>query len=201
MTAALRKIDSPQPPRVRQRVAAQNSSKVTYLPHVSPQEVSIAPEDRVHRPSVSTKPLSANSTRSQRLKFDRAKRNGSPRYNPWATPMWLRSLKGTNAAIAIATLVLVSAVMGAYSQVVRTKQNWGQEYRKLERLQKEERQMTAFNEALKNEIAQTAKQEGTGLVIPDANSVIVLEPAPVRPLQEESSAQRESFHSRQPLGY
>lgn len=199
MTAALRKIDSPQPRRVRQRVAAQNSSKVTYLPHVSPQEFSSAPS-RVHRRSVSTRPLSANSG-SQRLQSERKKRNGSPRSNPWATPMWLRSLTGMNTAIAIATLVLVSAVMGAYSQVVYTKQNWGQEYRKLERLQKEERQMTAFNEALKNEIAQTAKQEGTGLITPDANSMIVLEPAPVRPLREKSSTQPESFSTQQPLGY
>jgi hypothetical protein len=190
MTAALRKIDSPQPRRVRQRVAAQNSSKVTYLPHVSP-----------HRPSVSTKPLSANSRRSQRLQSERKERSRSPQSNPWATPMWLRSLQGTNTAIAIATFVLVSAVMGAYSQVVYTKQNWGQEYRQLERLQKEERQMTAFNEALKNDIAQTAKQEGTGLIIPDANSMIVLEPTSVRPLQPDSSAQRESFQTQQPLGY
>ncbi len=201
MTAALRKIDSPQPRRTRQRVAAKNShNKVTYLPYASPAEVS-SPPNRVDHVSVSTKPSSANSALQRSRKSESLNGKAANFTNPWTQPMWLRSLKGINTATAIATFILVSAVLGLYSQVVYTKQNWGREYRKLEQLQKEERQITVFNEALKHDIAQTAKQEGTGLVTPDGNYMIVLEPTPVSPLPENSSAQRSTFQPKQPLGY
>ena len=202
MTAALRKIDSPQPRRTRQRVAAKNSrnNKVTYLPYASPAEMSILP-NRVDHVSVSTKPSSANSALQRSRKAESLNGKAAKFTNPWTQPMWLRSLKGINTATAIATFILVSAVLGLYSQVVYTKQNWGREYRKLEQLQKEERQITVFNEALKHDIAQTAKQEGTGLVTPDGNYMIVLEPTPVSPLPENSSVQRSTFQPKQPLGY
>lgn len=193
MTAALRKFDSPQPRRSRQRVAAKNShNQVTYLPSVSPAGLS----GRLDRAQGST--LSATASPINTSQRSRKVANLT---NAWAKPMWLRSLLGMNRAIAIVTLILVSGVLGVYSQVVYTKQNWGQEYRQLERLQKEERQIAAFNEALKHNIAQTAKQEGTGLVTPDSNYMIVLEPAPVNPSPENSSLSPEKFQTQQPLGY
>jgi len=201
MTAALRKFDSPQPRRSRQRVTAKNShNKVTYLPSVSPAGLS----SRLDRANGSTllataSPINTTSQRSRKAEKNQVKVANLT--NAWATPMWLRSLLGMNRAIAIVTLILVSGVLGVYSQVVYTKQNWGQEYRTLERLQKEERQIAAFNEALKHNIAQTAKQEGTGLVTPDSNYMIVLEPAPVSPSPEKSSAAPEKFQTQQPLGY
>jgi hypothetical protein len=191
MTAALRKIDSPRSPRFRQRVSAKNSSnKLTYLPLASPSE----------SPSP---PLPKKKVVDRHTVLGRENFNGkiANQTNPWAKPIWLRSLLGMNTATAIAMLIVVSAVVGLYSKVVYTKQNWGQEYRKLERLQKEERQVTIFNEALKNDIAQTAKQDGTGLVAPNGAAMILLEPTPVRPLREATAPQPENFQSLQPLGY
>ena len=193
MTAALRKIDSPQPRRSRKRVAAKNLSdrstnKVAYLPYASSQELTRKP-DRMNRSQVETRSgTSLNNKVVQRA-------------NAWEKPIWLRSLLGMNTAGAIATFVLVSAVLGLYGQVVHTKQHWGREYRQLENLQKEERQVTIFNEALKNDIAQTAKQEDTGLVTPDASQMIVIEKAPVRKLQETALPQPENFQRKQALGY
>jgi len=201
MTAALRKIDSPQPRRYRQRVSAQNPrSKVTYLPLVSPEEFSGPPEGfQGYR--VSTKPSLANNETPKSITRQNLPGKIANLGNPWAKPIWLRSLLRMKTGTAIAMLILVSAVVGLYSKVVYTKQHWGQEYRKLERLQKEERQVTIFNEALKNDIAQTAKKGGTGLVPPNGSQMIVLEPSPVRPWQETALAQPENFQSGQPLGY
>lgn len=192
MTAALRKVDSPRSRRSRQRVSAKYSSnssnKVAYLPYVSPQELS-SPLNQVRDSQVEKRNFASLNSQSAR---------GA---NPWAKPMWLRSLLGANQVTAIATLVLVSAVLGIYGQVVHTKQHWGREYRQLERLQKEERQITTFNEALKNDIAQTAKQEGTGLVTPDGSQMIILEPTPTRSLRENVAAPQSTVPSKQPLGY
>ena len=204
MTAALRKIDSPQPRRYRQRVSAQNSrSKVTYLPLVSPAEF-LNPSERFQGRRVPTKPSLANSETPGETLGSITGENLKGKIamgNPWAKPIWLRSLLRMKTGTAIAMLILVSAVVGLYSKVVYTKQHWGQEYRKRERLQKEERQVTIFNEALKNDIAQTAKKGGTGLVPPNGSQMIVLEPSPVRPWQETALAQPENFQSGQPLGY
>lgn len=200
MTAALRKIDSPRSRRFRQRVSAKNSrNKVTYLPLASPSASPSPPpvpqKKRRDNPSV-VAPVSQTILGRENL-------NGiiANQTNPWAKPIWLRSLLGMNTATAIAMLIVVGAVVGLYSKVVYTKQNWGQEYRKLERLQKEERIVTIFNEALKNDIAQTAKQDGTGLVAPSGAAMILLEPTPVRPLRSATAPQPENFQSVQPLGY
>lgn len=192
MTAALRKIDSPRSRRFRQRVRAKNSSnKVTYLPLASPEA-----------PPSSPLPKRKKVVDRQTV-LGRENLNGiiANQTNPWAKPIWLRSLLVMNTATAIAMLIVVGAVVGLYSKVVYTKQNWGQEYRKLERLQKEERQVTIFNEALKNDIAQTAKQDGTGLVAPNGSLMILLEPTPVRPLLAATAPEPENFQSLQPLGY
>ncbi len=192
MTAALRKIDSPRSRRFRQRVRAKNSSnKVTYLPLVSPEAPPSSPLPK--RKKIVARPTISLNQKNFNLKI-------ANQTNPWAKPLWLRSLLRMNTGTAIAMLILVSAVVGLYSKVVYTKQIWGQEYRKLERLQKEERQITIFNEALKNNIAQTAKQDGTGLVAPNSAAMILLEPTPVRPLREAILPQPE-ISILQPLGY
>lgn len=193
MTAAMRKIDSPRSRRMRQAVSAKNSSdKVTYLPLASPETPPSPPPVPQEKKVVDRHTVLGRENLNGKI---------ANLTNPWAKPIWLRSLLGMNTATAIAMLIVVGAVVGLYSKVVYTKQNWGQEYRKLERLQKEERQVTIFNEALKNDIAQTAKQDGTGLVPPNGSLMILLEPTPVRPLREATAPQPENFQSLQPLGY
>lgn len=193
MTAAMRKIDSPRSRRMRQAVNAKTSrNKVAYLPLASPEAPPSPPPLPQEKKVVDRSSILGRENLNGKI---------ANLTNPWAKPIWLRSLLGMNTATAIAMLIVVGAVVGLYSKVVYTKQNWGQEYRKLERLQKEERQVTIFNEALKNDIAQTAKQDGTGLVAPNGSLMILLEPTPVRPLQEAAAAPPENFQSLQPLGY
>lgn len=205
MTVALRKNHSPQSRRYRQRLAAKNPrNKLTYLPSVAPAASSSPPQGF---PSQQAYKRSSLADRDANMETLNAIRGNNLRgkianlENPWAKPIWLRSLQGIKTGTAIVMLILVGTVIGLYGKVVHIKQNWGQEYRQLEKLQKEEREVTIFNEALKNNIAQTAKKDGSGLIIPSGSQIIVLEPTPVRPWKEIPVVQPENIPSQQPLGY
>lgn len=205
MTVALRKNHSPRSRRYQQPLVAKNPrSKVTYLPSVSPAAFSSplpgVPSQRVYKKS-SLADSDGNMEALNAIREENLRGKIANLGNPWAKPIWLRSLQGIKTGTAILMLILVGTVIGLYGKVVHTKQNWGQEYRQLEKLQKEERQVTIFNEALKNNIAQTAKKDGSGLVIPSGSQMIVLEPTPVRPWKEIPAVQPENIPSQQPLGY
>lgn len=101
--------------------------------------------------------------------------------NPRALPLWLRSLMGAQRSLSIITWGLATAVLSVYGQTVYSQQMWSQEYRKLEALQRDERQLTAASELLKNQIAQQAESSRTGLVPANPANTLFLQPAPQRP--------------------
>lgn len=96
-------------------------------------------------------------------------------------PLWLRSLIGAQRSLSIFTGALSLAVLSVYGQTVYSQQLWSQEYRKLENLQRHERQLTAASEVLKNQIAQQAETSRAGLVPSNPANTIFLQPAPQRP--------------------
>lgn len=96
-------------------------------------------------------------------------------------PLWLRSLIGAQRSLSILTGALSIAVLSVYGQTVYSQQLWSQEYRKLENLQRHERQLTAASEVLKNQIAQQAETSRAGLVPSNPANTIFLQPAPQRP--------------------
>lgn len=96
-------------------------------------------------------------------------------------PLWLRSLIGVQRSLSILTGTLSIAVLSVYGQTVYSQQLWSQEYRKLENLQRNERQLTAASEVLKNQIAQQAETSRAGLVPSNPANTIFLQPAPQRP--------------------
>jgi hypothetical protein len=96
-------------------------------------------------------------------------------------PLWLRSLIGAQRSLSILTGTLSIAVLSVYGQTVYSQQLWSQEYRKLENLQRNERQLTAASEVLKNQIAQQAETTRAGLVPSNPANTIFLQPAPQRP--------------------
>lgn len=101
--------------------------------------------------------------------------------NNRALPLWLRSLMGAQKSLSILTWGLATAVLSVYGQTVYSQQLWSQEYRKLETLQRDERQLTAASELLKNQIAQQAEGSRTGLVPANPANTLFLQPAPQRP--------------------
>ncbi|MFE1747603.1 hypothetical protein [Coleofasciculus sp. H7-2] len=118
------------------------------------------------------------------------------------TPAWLRSLVTLQRTSNLVCFLLIASTLGVYAWTVYTQQMWSQEYRKLETLQRHERQMTAANEALKNQLAQEAELPGTGLVAPNPANTIFLPPAPQRQSLPKPAATPNSETSpTTPLGY
>ncbi len=96
------------------------------------------------------------------------------------TPIWLSSLIFLQRSSDFITFLLVAATLSVYSWTVYTQQQWAQEYRKLETLQRHERHLTMANEGIKDQLAQQAEKPATGLVTPSQANTIFLPPAPQR---------------------
>lgn len=117
-------------------------------------------------------------------------------------PVWLSSLLVLQRGSDLIAFLLVATTLTLYSWTVYTQQQWSREYRDWEKLQREERQLTAKNASMKNQLAQQAERPGTGLVPPAQTNPILLPSAPQRPFQTAptQSADPEPV-AKTPLGY
>lgn len=95
-----------------------------------------------------------------------------------STPAWLAQLTTWQRISSAIAFLLVSATLTVYGGTVYTQQLWSREYKRLENLQRQERQLTAADEVLKNQLANQAEQPNNGLVSPDPHSTLFLESAP-----------------------
>ncbi|MCT7949610.1 hypothetical protein NG798_07410 [Ancylothrix sp. C2] len=124
--------------------------------------------------------------------------------SPTQMPVWLRSLIEAQQASSILTLVLVAACLSVYGFTVYSQEKWQQESSKLNSLRRDERQLIAANETLKNQIAKLADRPGSGLVQPNSSQIMFLEPAPQR-TQPATPAQSRPVMPQDtepaPLGY
>lgn len=89
-------------------------------------------------------------------------------------PLWFLRLSLWQRRVSIATLLLIAGTLITYSSTVYLQQQWNQQFRKLETLQRRERQLTATNEVLKNQLASQAEQPSTELVSPNPANAIIL---------------------------
>ena len=89
-------------------------------------------------------------------------------------PLWFLRLSLWQRRASIATLLLIAGTLITYSSTVYLQQQWSQQFRKLENLQRQERGLTATNEGLKNQLASEAEQPSTDLVPPNPADVIIL---------------------------
>jgi hypothetical protein len=98
--------------------------------------------------------------------------------------------------------VLAAVVLAVYSWTVYTQRRWSQEYTRLQVLERDERQLTAANEALKDNLAEQAGNADTHLLLPQANNMLFMAPAPERAaIPEASSKPPETPALNAPLGY
>jgi len=101
-------------------------------------------------------------------------------------------------------LVSMAASIGLYMSTVNIPQLWSQEYRNLENLQGQERQLIAINESLKYQIAQQAGQD-RNLSISKPEEAVFITPAQVsiktQPNQQEAEAQNIIELKYNSLGY
>ncbi|MBD2364568.1 hypothetical protein H6G36_25900 [Anabaena minutissima FACHB-250] len=98
-----------------------------------------------------------------------------------AMPLWLLRLHTLNRHSSVVAFLLVAATLVVYGCTVYAQDLWDQNYRRLQNLQRHERQMTTTNATLTNKIAEEAENSKTGLVSPTPANTIFLPPASHQP--------------------
>ncbi|MGB3755015.1 MAG: hypothetical protein WBA07_01390 [Rivularia sp. (in: cyanobacteria)] len=94
-------------------------------------------------------------------------------------PVWLMRWNRLHRHSAALTFLLVSATLVVYGWTVYSQHLWSSSYKQLQELQRDERQLTKHDEALKNRMAQEAEKPHSGLVSPTpANTIFLEETAP-----------------------
>jgi hypothetical protein len=93
-------------------------------------------------------------------------------------PSWLQRLLKVQQQVWMATVLLAIGTLVAYGLSVYSQQQWGAEYRDLERLRRNERQLISGSEMMKSQIAEKVDASNLGLAPQVAKDVIFLQPAP-----------------------
>lgn len=125
-----------------------------------------------------------------------------------SAPLWLLRLCYLQRRFGVVTFLLMAGMLTVYGWTAYSQQAWSQAYRKLETLQRNERQLTAASEVLKNQMARQAEQPATGLVPLNPATAIFLQSAPQRldraanpVLPATENAAQTKQPARLPLGY
>jgi hypothetical protein len=119
-------------------------------------------------------------------------------------PMWLLNLYKINRYSSVFTFLLVVAALMVYSWTVYSQELWSESYRKLQSLQRRERQLNTANATLTSKMAEEAETPETGLVYPKAERTIFLPPASSNHNSSSSFSESQpqtSQESSAPLGY
>ncbi len=94
-----------------------------------------------------------------------------------AAPLWLLRLYNLHHYSSVGAFFLVAATLVVYGWTVYSQELWGQDYRRLQNLQRNERQLTTTNATLTNKMAEEAERPTAGLVSPTPARTIFLPPA------------------------
>ncbi|MBD2279234.1 MAG: hypothetical protein HEQ13_16485 [Dolichospermum sp. DEX189] len=108
-----------------------------------------------------------------------------------AMPEWLLRMYMVNRYSSILAFLLVVATLIVYGWTVYSQEIWSDSYRKLQSLQRHERQLNTANATLTSKMAQEAEQPGTELVSPTSKGTIFLPPT-------SNNYPRSSFSTSQP---
>ena len=140
----------------------------------TPKNFSYIPE---HRRKILESPRS-KFTRTNRLEFrETPKSNSIPVVpNSESLPLWLLRWQTFQRYSSITAFLLVMASLTVYGWTVYAQQLWSQNSRKLQELQRQERQITTANETIKNKMAKEAEKPTAGLVAPTPAQTIFVSP-------------------------
>ena len=94
-------------------------------------------------------------------------------------PQNLQMLSLLQKGSFLLALVSMATSVGLYMSTVRIPEQWSQEYRNLEDLQRQERELTAINEKIKYQIAREASRDNR-LSISKPESAVFVSPAKVK---------------------
>lgn len=119
-------------------------------------------------------------------------------------PLWLKSMIifGHSSSLMCYFSVAIAFVM--YSMTVYAPKLWTQKYEELQNLQKQERQFSFTDEIIKNQLAESAKKSGSGLVNPDPTQPPIFlpdsNPKPIE-LKPSNSATPKQIEKISPIAY
>lgn len=146
--------------------------------------------------SLASQPTPANPTRLQPVPSVRQLPAGR------SLPVWLRWLMRAQRGSVIVAFGLIVAMLVVYGSTVYTQQLWSQEYGRLKRMQRHERQAIAANESLKAQLAAQAERPESGLVPKSINSMVIVPASPQRlPRVVAPAAPKLQPAPDRPLGY
>ncbi|MBD2148744.1 hypothetical protein H6F44_01175 [Pseudanabaena sp. FACHB-1277] len=107
-----------------------------------------------------------------------------PRTNQFPLPLWLKLLITTQKLAIASTVLLTVAVFAIYGWTVYAQEQWNQQYKKLEQLKRQERQLTNATGAFDNERLQSIQNKPGELVRERPEQSLFLQAAPLRPKRE-----------------
>jgi predicted PurR-regulated permease PerM len=118
--------------------------------------------------------------------------------------MWLLRFYAIHRFSSVTTFVLVAMTLVVYGWTVYSQEIWSQGYRRLQSLQRYERQLKTTNASLTNKMAEEAERPTTGLLSPTPGRTIFLSPASRNPNSTPPKTTPNSEIQQQttsPLGY
>ncbi len=129
--------------------------------------------------SLAPKPYKAKTARRQArrtpLKPTRPTIHPFPKEHD-ALPLSLQFLSHLQQGSSAIACILVALALGVYGWTVYMPTLWSREFKKLETLQRHERDLIAANETLKHQLAEQAERPESGLAQPHPSQVIFLAP-------------------------
>ncbi|MEI6430300.1 MAG: hypothetical protein WCO45_18245 [Pseudanabaena sp. ELA607] len=115
---------------------------------------------------------------------NKSKVSALPRHRQIPFPLWLKALMAAQNLSIAATILLTASVFGIYGWTVYAQDQWNQQYKKLEHLKRQERQLTTAEEALDNNLIRSVQQQPGDLVRERPEQSIFLPAAPLRPKRD-----------------
>ena len=151
---------------------------------------------RMPDPQRSPQPL---DRKNKRLSSRQSKTNKSANKNPnrnvkrlprtsgLPLPLWLRVLMSTQKLSIAVTVLLTVSVFAIYGWTVYAQEQWNQQYKKLEQLKRQERQLTSAEGSFDNNLLRSVQNKPGDLVRERPEQSIFLQAAPLRPKRDVPS--------------
>lgn len=126
-----------------------------------------------------------------------------PRTDAFPLPMWLKVLMSAQKMSIAMTVLLTVSVFVIYGWTVYAQEQWNQQYKKLEQLKRQERQLTTAEGAFDNDMLRSVQKKPGELVRERPEQSIFLQAAPLRPKRDVPATVSELPKTKQneSLGY
>lgn len=126
-----------------------------------------------------------------------------PRTNSFPLPLWLRLLISAQKLSIASTIVLTISVFAIYGWTVYAQEQWNQQFKKLEQLKRQERQLTTAEGVFDNDILRSVQKKPGDLVRESPETSLFVQAAPLRAKRDVPATVSElpKNKSNQSLGY